>query len=362
MSEDKGSESTAGQEPLIQDFYSDLKRLLKTDDSLEIVKGKIKRKSSLKKTDAELLLKSSDIPGIGQIAGIVRSTKNADITKVIKNVAVNVAEGQNCSMLFAAIGHVANVIPSDKILSKEQIIGLLDKEDLSSYDEITIPPFVNKEFSLSDYSDIIKEVKSRAGNAQVSGLSLAHAMRIAEMSSVQRSQVFKAFKDSGLDTIFSGGFPIISKEHKGDTIEKGEWASLMQQASETGLKVNVHFMFGAVEKYGRLQEAFSALNELQQKLGCISSFSAVAYLNDKLSSHKDVYKPSVIEMLKVTAASRILLENVDSIRVYSQAMGMKFTQLSQFFGADSFSTLCAEDDMNLSRLIQQAGFTLSADS
>lgn len=103
------------------------------------------------------------------------------------------------------------------------------------------------------------------------------------------------------------------------------------------------------------------LRENQDKNKQILAFSPIPLFTgeEELSGSMGVSETTGYEDLKMLAVSRIILDNVDHIRVFWVMLGAKLAQVSLNFGADDLEGVESEQCMNnqsVIRLIQKAGF------
>ena len=111
------------------------------------------------------------------------------------------------------------------------------------------------------------------------------------------------------------------------------WLDIHRTAHELGLRTNASMLYGHIESIEHRVEHLVRLRQLQDATGGFQAFVPLAFhpQNTALSHLRRV---SALEDLRVTAVSRLMLDNFDHIKAYWISLGVGTAQTALAYGAD----------------------------
>ena len=126
-------------------------------------------------------------------------------------------------------------------------------------------------------------------------------------------------------------------------------------------------MFGHLETLAERIEHLHRLRELQDETGGFTAF--IAWTFQPGNTRINVETASAVQYLRVLAASRIYLDNIDNIQASWVTQGDKIAQTALAFGANDFGSTMIEENVvsaagvdfmlskeEIHRLIRTAGY------
>jgi len=127
-------------------------------------------------------------------------------------------------------------------------------------DQLLLQGGHHPELGLSFYTGIFSELKKLYPQVKLHALGPPEVAHITKLEGMTHTEVLKALKDSGLDTLPGAGAEILSDRVR-RMISKGkctgrEWLDVMRAAHQLNITTSATMMFGHIET---LQERFEHL-------------------------------------------------------------------------------------------------------
>jgi aminodeoxyfutalosine synthase len=211
------------------------------------------------------------------------------------------------------------------------------KEREKGTKELHIVGGLHPEADLNYYVDMISGLRAEFPQMGIKAFGAVEMEFMARKAGVSLEKLFTMLKDAGLDMMPGGGAEIFDPSLRNlicpEKISGERWLKVMQSAHEAGIKTNATMLYGHLETPRQREDHLLKIRELQERTGGFNAFIPLAFHpgNTKFS---DVKPATAVDDLKVTAASRIILDNVPHIKAYWVMLGEKTAQMALHFGAD----------------------------
>ncbi len=236
------------------------------------------------------------------------------------------------------------------------------------------------DLGLSYYVDLFKTLKELYPNLKLHALGPPEIAHITKLEQSTHTEVLKALKDAGLDSLPGAGAEILNNRVR-RLISKGkctgeEWLDVMRSAHQLNITTSATMMFGHVETIEERFEHLVWLREVQAEKpkdskGFIAfipwPFQDEGTLLRKLKRAKN--NVSGNEYVRMLALCRIMLPNVINIQASWLTVGKEVAQLCLHAGANDFGSIMIEENVvsaagaphrftseGIQTAIKQAGF------
>ena len=212
------------------------------------------------------------------------------------------------------------------------------------------------ELGLKFYTDTFKELKKMFPRLKLHALGPPEIAHITKLEKSTHTEVLKALKDAGLDSLPGAGAEILNDRVR-RLISKGkcsgkEWLDVMRAAHQLHLTTSATMMFGHVET---IEERFEHLvwlrNVQSEKPTDAKGFLAFIpwpFQDDGtlLQRHKGITnKVTGDEYIRMIAISRIMLPNIINIQASWLTVGKEIAQICLHAGANDFGSIMIEENV-----------------
>jgi cyclic dehypoxanthinyl futalosine synthase len=237
------------------------------------------------------------------------------------------------------------------------------------------------DLGLKFYCDLFSELKSLYPTLKLHALGPPEIAHIAKLEQASHTEVLKALKESGLDSLPGAGAEILNDRVR-RLISKGkcggqEWLDVMRAAHKLDITTSATMMFGHIETNTERMEHFVALREVQNdKPSHAKGF--LAFIPWPFMDEDTILKKikrarntcTGDEYVRMIAMSRIMLPNVVNIQSSWLTVGKKIAQVTLHAGANDFGSIMIEENVvsaagaafrftadGIQDAIREAGFT-----
>lgn len=149
--------------------------------------------------------------------------------------------------------------------------------------------------------------------------------------------ILQELREAGLASMPGGGAEIFHPdvrsricEHKADATM---WFEIHRTAHELGIPTNCTMLYGHIENDYHRVDHLLRLRELQDETGGFQAFVPLAF-HPQNTGLSHLPKASALTDLRVTAVSRLLLDNIPHIKAYWIMLGIGTAQAALSYGAD----------------------------
>lgn len=212
------------------------------------------------------------------------------------------------------------------------------------------------ELGLKFYVDLFKELKQLYPTLKLHSLGPPEIAHITKLESMSHTDVLKALKEAGLDSLPGAGAEILNDRVR-RLISKGkcggqEWLDVMRAAHQLDLTTSATMMFGHVEILEERFEHLVWLREVQsEKPDHAKGF--IAFIPWPFQDDGTLLKKvrgitnqvTADEYIRMIALSRIMLPNVKNIQASWLTVGKQVAQICLQAGANDFGSIMIEENV-----------------
>ena len=335
--------------------------------------------------DGKILLESSDIWSIGQLAHLIRKRLHGSLTYYNINRHINYSNICALSCRFCAF-HRKKGDEGAYEMSHEEILEETSKAVSNGATEIHVVGGLHPWLSFEWYVEIIKKISRKHPSLHIKGFTAVEIVHLTKISKRGRKgdqgikEVLQILKNAGLGSLPGGGAEIfddrVHDEAFKGKMRSGTWLKVHQIAHEVGLCSNATMLYGHIEKplerikhlivlreeqdralitAGLLKKnqrerkgmdgiakpsvslhSSSDLKELKlskKSNGWFQTLIPLPFFPDK-SDLEHLPGPSALENLKILAISRLMLDNIPHIKAFWIMQSIEMAQLMLLNGAN----------------------------
>ena len=212
------------------------------------------------------------------------------------------------------------------------------------------------DLGLEYYCSLFSELKSLYPNLKLHALGPPEIAHVAKLEGLSHTEVLKALKDSGLDSLPGAGAEILDDRVR-RLISKGkcggeEWLDVMRAAHQLDITTSATMMFGHIETNLERMEHLAAIRQIQsEKPDHAKGFLAFIPwpFMDEDTMLKKIKRArnncTGDEYVRMIAMSRIMLPNVVNIQASWLTVGKKVAQVCLHSGANDFGSIMIEENV-----------------
>ena len=212
------------------------------------------------------------------------------------------------------------------------------------------------DLGLEYYCSLFSELKSLYPNLKLHALGPPEIAHVAKLEGLSHTEVLKALKDSGLDSLPGAGAEILDDRVR-RLISKGkcggeEWLDVMRAAHQLDITTSATMMFGHIETNLERMEHLAAIRQIQsEKPDHAKGF--LAFIPWPFMDEDTILKKikrarnncTGDEYVRMIAMSRIMLPNVVNIQASWLTVGKKVAQVCLHSGANDFVSIMIEENV-----------------
>lgn len=214
------------------------------------------------------------------------------------------------------------------------------------------------------YTDLLRFIRHNYPSIHIHAFSPPEIHALHEEFGLSVRDVLQRLRDAGLDTIPGGGAEILvdrvrRKIAQGKTTAE-QYLHVMREAHRIGMKTSITMMFGHIETIEERIEHLKRIRDLQDETGGFTAYinwtfqpgdtplGRVAQFGADESAEPDgkhLVLADANEYLRMTALSRLFLDNIENIQSSWVTQGVKIGQLALFFGANDMGSVMMEENV-----------------
>jgi len=237
------------------------------------------------------------------------------------------------------------------------------------------------DWGLDFYTNLFRELKALYPKLKLHALGPPEIAHITKLEKSTHTEVLKALKESGLDSLPGAGAEILDDRVR-RLISAGkcgakEWLDVMRSAHQLGLTTSATMMFGHIETNLERMQHLVKIREVQaEKPAGAKGFLAFipwpfqdeGTLLKKLKRARNTVTGD--EYVRMIAMSRIMLPNVVNVQASWLTVGKQVAQVCLHAGANDFGSIMIEENVvsvagakfrftadGIQQAIRDAGFT-----
>ena len=338
---------------------------------LAAIEDKVVHGLTLTREDALWLLTEADLLEVGRLANGLRQHKHPHqrVTFVIdRNVNYsNICESRCrfCAFYRSAQDADAYTLDYETIYAKVQ--ELVDHGGTQLLMQGGLHPTLRLEW----FEELFRNLRERFPQVQIHSLSPAEVIHLARQSGISMENCLRRLQAAGLASVPGGGAEIlvdaVRQEISPNKIGWRHWVEVMEEAHRIGMRTTATMMFGSRESPSDIVEHLFRIRELQERTGGFTAFIPWTFQPDNTELGGEA--AGGVAYLKVLAAARLVLDNIENIQGSWVTQGRRLAQVALFFGANDLGGTMLEENVvaaagcsfrmsqeELIALIRDAGF------
>jgi len=264
------------------------------------------------------------------------------------------------------------------VLSYEEIGRKIDETKALGGVQILMQGGHNPYLPLDWYTGLLDHIKEKHP-IHVHGFSASEIEVISRVAKLPVDEVLRELHEAGLDSMPGAGGEILVDAVRDviapKKIDAARWLEIHEAAHEIGMHTTGTMMYGVGETWEDRLEHMLKLRAAQERsvargAGRFTAFIAWSFQPAHTEMAQwDLPHGTGMDYLRITALSRLVLENVANIQVSYVTQGPKMAQVALRFGANDFGSLMIEENVvsaagvdfimpedEIRRLIEDAGF------
>lgn len=286
--------------------------------------------------DEALALYDLDLITLGRYANKIRTDKFGKKTYYNINRHINPTNICKDVCQFCAYS-ASRKNPNQYTMSHEEILSEVEKSVQNGIDEVHIVSAHNPHTGLEWYLEVFRKIKDKFPHLHVKALTAAEIHFLSTEYNKSYEEIINLMCEYGVDSMPGGGAEIfdetVRKRICGGKVKSDEWLQIHKIWHEKGKKSNATMLFGHVESRANRIDHMMRLRELQDITGGFNAFIPLVYQTQ--NNYLNVKEPlTAQEILKTMAISRIVLDNIPSLKAYWVTSTMKLALIAQEFGAN----------------------------
>lgn len=264
------------------------------------------------------------------------------------------------------------------VLSYEEIGRKIDEAKSVGAVQILMQGGHNPYLPLDWYLDLLRYIKEHHP-IHVHGFSASEVEMMSKVSKLPVDEVLRQLHQAGLDSMPGAGAEVLVDAVRDfiapKKIDSTRWIEIHEAAHEIGMLTTATLMYGVGEVWeDRLEHVLklraAQARSLARGAGRFTAFITWSF-QPNLTEMQDwqIELGTGMDYLKMTALSRLVLDNFENVQVSYVTQGPKMAQIALRFGANDFGSLMLEENVvsatgidfimpesEICRLIEDAGF------
>ncbi len=323
------------------------------DDTLARIREKVEAGRRLSAADGEFLFRREvDLHAVGELADQVRQRKNGEV--VYYNVNAHLNPTNVCIYRCALCAYSRNEDdPRAYAMGEEEILAHGQEAVDNGCSELHIVGGVNPRRGFDWYLDIVRRLHAAHPRLHLKAWSAIEIAWFAQISKRPVRSILEDLITAGLGSLPGGGAEIFAPEIRTQICPRKAdartWLGVHRAAHQLGLRSNATMLYGHLESVEHRIDHLVHLRQLQDVTGGFQAFVPLAF-HPKNTRLAHVHRPTGLEDLRVTAVSRLMLDNFDHVKAYWISLGTGTAQTALAYGADDL-----DGTVRRERIHHQAG-------
>jgi aminodeoxyfutalosine synthase len=327
---------------------------MRIPEDLREIGAKVFERRRLDFDDGMRLYEHPDLLAVGRLANWDRERRHGRVVTYNRNRHINPTNicAQECA--FCAFGRKAGD-PLAYEMGHREVWERASACVAEGATEIHIVAGLHPLYDLAWYEECFRGIKARHPQVHLKCMTAVEIAYFAATERLDHETVLRRLVEAGLDSMPGGGAEIFAPEVRrlicDNKCDADEWLAIHRTAHGMGLRTNATMLYGHIEGPEHRVDHCLRLRALQDETGGFQVLIPLAFhpANTALSH---LPGPTGRLDLRVTAVSRLLLDNFDHIKAYWIMLGEKTAQVALSFGADDLDGTVVEE-----RIVHMAGAT-----
>jgi aminodeoxyfutalosine synthase len=297
---------------------------------------KIESGQRLSFEDGVDLYGSDDLAWLGRLAHGVRSAKNGDAAYFNVNRHLNLTNVCAASCAYCSFARKPGDKDAYTMRVEEAVETALAMKD-DGLTELHIVNGLHPTLPWKYYPRVLRELKAALPEVALKCFTATEIHWFEQISGLSAEAILDELIDAGLESLTGGGAEIfdwdVRKQIVDHTTHWEDWSRIHRLAHARGLRTPSTMLYGHIEEPRHRVDHVLRLRSLQDETGGFAVFIPLRFHNDNNRlSHLPMAQPA--DVLRTFAVSRLLLDNVDHVKVFWVMHGVSTSQLALNYGAD----------------------------
>jgi aminodeoxyfutalosine synthase len=290
----------------------------------------------LSRQDGEDLYASGDLAWLGGLAHQVRTRKNGDVTYFNINRHLNLTNVCVASCAYCSFQRKPGQQDAYTMRVEEAVAKALAMKE-EGLTELHIVNGLHPTLPWRYYPRVLRELKAALPEVALKAFTATEIHWFEEISGLSADAILDELIDAGLESLTGGGAEIFDWDVRKQIVDHKthweDWSRIHRIAHRKGLRTPATMLYGHIEEARHRVDHVLRLRELQDETGGFVVFIPLRFHNDNNRlSHLPMAQPA--DVLRTFAVSRLLLDNVDHVKVFWVMHGLSTSQLALNYGAD----------------------------
>jgi len=304
--------------------------MISTDTNLKRVAEKLAEGERLDLQDGIDCLSTPDLFGLGRLAHAEKLRRYGRKVTYVFNRQINPTNICVLTCAFCDFAARPNS-PKGYEMSLEEILAAC-----RGAREVHIVGGLHPNWKYDYYIEMIRRIRESYPEVQIKAWTAVEVDFFARLAKKNVQEVLFDLKEAGLDAMPGGGAEVLSERVKKalfpTKIGAARWLEIHRLAHEMGIHSNATLLYGHIETVEEVVDHMLKLRQVQDQTGGFMSFIPLS-LQHGGTGLADRPTHAGLD-LRVTATSRLLLDNFPHIKAYWVMLGVPTATVALNFGAD----------------------------
>jgi aminodeoxyfutalosine synthase len=295
--------------------------------------------------DALLLYRVRDLGILGFLASIVRKRKHGDRAYYILNRHLNYSNLCVHACRFCSFSRKRGEQEVSELTLKEMVQRVKSARS-AGVTEIHIVGGLHPSWKLPFFEEMLMALKTVDRHLHLKAFTAIEILHMARRSRLPVRTVLDRLRAAGLDSLPGGGAEIFDPRVRNricrDKATADEWLDVHRTWHRMGGRSTCTMLYGHVETIPQRVAHLRRLRELQDETGGFLAFVPLPF-QPADDIFPKVPAPTGFENLRNLAIARLYLDNIEHLKCYWVAHGLKTAQVSLDYGVDDLDGTIVEE-------------------
>jgi aminodeoxyfutalosine synthase len=322
---------------------------------LDQIRKKVECGERLSAADGEFLFSpQADLHAVGELADAVRRRKNGDAAYYNLNLHINPTNV--CIFRCALCAYSCDEdSPSCYVMDQQTILACGREAAEAGCTELHLVGGVHPSKTFDWYVGITRDLHAAFPRLHLKAWTAVEIDHFVHITERPVRAILEELIAAGLGSLPGGGAEIFDAQVRTQICPRKadakSWLDIHRAAHELGLRTNASMLYGHIESIEHRIEHLVRLRQLQDATSGFQAFVPLAF-HPQHTALSHLRRVSALEDLRVTAVSRLMLDNFDHIKAYWISLGVGTAQTALAYGADDL-----DGTVRRERIHHEAGAT-----
>lgn len=316
-----------------------------TDPALRPVAEKVLARERLSFDDGLVLFRSPDLLGVGALANRDRERRHGNVGYYNVNRYLNPT-----NLCWVDCGLCAWArkpgVEGGYTMAIEEAVREASAGWHDGITELHVVGGLHPSLPYDYYTGLLRALRARFPGVHIKAWTMVELEWFARVGKKDLAETILELKDAGMDSCPGGGAEIFAKRVRDvictNKIDGERWLEIARLCHVNGVKTNVTMLYGSIETDAERVDHLVRIRELQDETNGFLGFIPLAFHPDG-TPFAHLPATSGLLDLRVIAAARLMLDNLEHVKAYWVQIGEKFAPVALHFGADDLVGTVTEE-------------------